>query len=73
MNGLVIDLIRVRDAVDQSARLGMPESRRDVVKRLVADAIERHTHGGNLADLYTERLRRSVSAYQAPGAKGGAA
>lgn len=67
MSGVVIDLGRVRNAVEQSARLGMPESRRDVVQRLVADAKERHVHGGKLADLYTERLRRQVSAYSAPG------
>ncbi|WP_298580518.1 hypothetical protein [uncultured Luteimonas sp.] len=67
MSGLVIDLGRVRNAVDQSARLGMPEPREAVVRRMVADAIERHVHGGKLADLYTERLRRQVSAYSAPG------
>lgn len=66
MTGLVIDLARVRGAVQQSQRLGMPESQRDVVRRIVADAIERHTHGSNLADLYTERLRRRMSAYVEP-------
>lgn len=66
MTGLVIDLARVRGAVQQSQRLGMPETRRDVVRRVVADAMERHTHGGNLADFYTERLRRQVCAYTPP-------
>lgn len=67
MNGVVVDLVRVRNAVQQSARLGMPETQQDVVRRIVADAKERHVHGGKLADLYTERLRRQVCAYSAPG------
>ena len=67
MNGVVVDLGRVRNALEQSARLGMPEPRQAVVRRLVADAVERHMHGGKLADLYTERLRRQVCAYSAPG------
>jgi len=67
MTGVVIDLGRVRNAVQQSQRLGMPEPREAVVRRMVADATERHVHGSKLADIYTERLRRQVSAYRAPG------
>ena len=71
MNGLVVSLDCVRHAVEQSARLGMPESRQAVVNRIVADARERHIHGGRLADLHTERLRRQVSAYSVPRTQGG--
>ena len=67
MSGVIVDLGRVRNAVQQSERLGMPEPRQAVVRRLVADAVERHVHGGKLADIYTERLRRHVCAYSAPG------
>lgn len=37
MTALVVPLDRVRHAVDQSARLGMPEAQAAVVARIVAD------------------------------------
>ena len=37
MTALVVPLDRVRRAVDQSARLGMPEAQAAVVARIVAD------------------------------------
>ena len=51
MTAVIVELGRVRNAVDQSARMGMPETRQAVVARIVADAIERHTTGTDIHQL----------------------
>ncbi len=37
MSALVVRLAPVRNAVDQSARLGMPETRQEVINRVLGD------------------------------------
>lgn len=82
MTVVVVSLTRVRDAVNQSARMGMPETQQTVVNRIVADERERQTIGTPMAmatvthlhrDPYEQQVRRYVSAYAAPGSEGGAA
>lgn len=41
MSAVIVDFGRVRRAVAQSARMGIPEPRRAVVARLVADSRDR--------------------------------
>lgn len=72
MNALIVDLARVRHAVWLSDFMGMPETRQAVVARQLADARERQHQGPRLAEQYSQRLREQVSAYDAPGAHGGA-
>jgi hypothetical protein len=71
-SALVINLARVRHAVWMSDFMGMPETRRDVVRRMVADARDDQQRE-HLAAQYDQRVRAYVSAYNAlPRAPGGA-
>lgn len=57
MSALIVPLSVVRGAVDQSARLGMPETRQTVVARVLGDVREGfHRYRARPTDL--ERLQR---------------
>lgn len=76
MSALVVDLDRVRFAA-RSAHLHR-ETRQQAVDRtlakIAAESRDADAHAARMATgAYDARLRRHVSAYEAPGAKGGTA
>ena len=57
MSALVIDLRPVRNAVEQSQRMGMPEDRKTVVQRVLADIRAGHHAFNTARALQAQRLR----------------
>ena len=64
MGALVIDLRPVRNAVEQSQKMGMPETRQAVVARVVADIRDGH---------HPYRVAQQLQMQRLAGAQGGAA
>lgn len=79
MTALVIDLDRVRRSVRlaEAARDTRENAVNRTLRKIAAEARDRQTHAANMAAIaalaYNARLRRHVSAYEAPDGQGGAA
>lgn len=63
MSALIVRLGPVRNAVDQSARFGLPETRQQVVNRIVADIrAGHHPYVPTLADAAIAEHRQLLNA-----------
>lgn len=60
MSALIVDLRPVRNAVEQSTRLGMPEQRQAIVQRVLADIRAGHHPYRTAQQLQAQRLGADV-------------